>query len=97
MGKSAYVKAVDANIAAVARQQHGVMTAQQLLGVGMSRTAISKWAGRGRLHRLHQGVYAVGHTALSREAHWMAAVLACGEGAVLSHLSGGSLGPLEAH
>jgi very-short-patch-repair endonuclease len=41
----------------------------------------------GRLHRLHRGVYAVGHTVLTREGRWLAAVLACGDGAVLSHRS----------
>ena len=48
-------------------------------------SAISKRVRSGRLHRLHQGVYAVGHEGLSEEARWMAAVLACGSGAVLSH------------
>lgn len=46
---------------------------------------------RGRLHLLHRGVYAVGHRLLSRDARWMAAVLACGSGAVLSHRSAGQL------
>src|SRR5206468_3749619 len=41
----------------------------------------------GRLHRVYRGVYAVGHTALGNEGRWMAAVLASGEGAVLSHRS----------
>lgn len=46
---------------------------------------MSKWTRRGRLHRLHRGVYAVGHRGLSLEGRWTAAVLACGAGAVLSH------------
>jgi very-short-patch-repair endonuclease len=45
----------------------------------------------GRLHRIHRGVYAVGHPGLSNEGRWMAAVLACGEGAVLSHRSAAEL------
>jgi very-short-patch-repair endonuclease len=45
----------------------------------------------GRLHRVHQGLYAVGHSVLSREGRWMAAVLACGSGAVLSHCSAAAL------
>jgi hypothetical protein len=45
----------------------------------------------GRLYRLHRGVYAVGHTAPSDERRWMAAVLALGDGAVLSHRSAASL------
>jgi very-short-patch-repair endonuclease len=45
----------------------------------------------GRLHRVHRGVYAVGHRRLSNEGRWMAAVLACGEEAVLSHFSAAAL------
>ncbi len=45
----------------------------------------------GRLHRLHRGVYAVGHRVISREARWMAAVLFAGPGAVLSHRSAAEL------
>jgi very-short-patch-repair endonuclease len=37
----------------------------------------------GQLRRIHRGVYAVGP--LDRKGHWMAAVLAGGEGALLSH------------
>lgn len=81
----------DREIAAIAREQHGIVTARQLLEVGLSDTAISKRAARGRLHRLHRGVYAVGHLGLSQEARWMAAVLACGEGAVLSHFAAAAL------
>jgi very-short-patch-repair endonuclease len=39
----------------------------------------------GRLHRVHRGVYAVGHINLSLKAKWLAAVLAYGQGALLSH------------
>ena len=45
----------------------------------------------GWLHRLHRGVYAVGHRRLARKGHWMGAVLACGHGAVLSHRSAAAL------
>jgi hypothetical protein len=38
----------------------------------------------GRLHRIHRGIYAVGHPGPSQEGGWMAAVLACGDGAVLA-------------
>src|SRR3954452_8927564 len=41
-----------------------------------------------RLHRVHRGVYAVGRPELSREGRWKAALLACGDGAALSHESG---------
>lgn len=47
---------------------------------------MTRWTEAGRLHRVHRGVYALGHAALSQEARWLAAVLAAGEGAALSHL-----------
>src|SRR3954465_6537633 len=81
----------DAAIARVAARQHGVVTAKQLAAVGLGRAAISERTKSGRLHRLHRGVYAVGHRAPSHHARWMAAVLACGEGAVLSHGSAAAL------
>jgi very-short-patch-repair endonuclease len=77
--------------ARIAARQHGVLTARQLEGVGWTRNAISKRAGRGELHRIHHGVYAVGHEALSREGRWMAAVLAYAPGTVLSHMSAAAL------
>ncbi len=82
---------VDARIAAVAARQHGVVTLSQLSDLGLSREGTYKRARRGRLHRLHQGVYAVGHRAPTHHSRWMAAVLACGEGAVLSHHSAAAL------
>jgi very-short-patch-repair endonuclease len=75
----------DSVIARTATQQHGVVTHRQLRDAGLSRSAIAKRAQRGRLHRLHRGVYAVGHAAPSHEQRWMAAILACGSGAALSH------------
>jgi very-short-patch-repair endonuclease len=59
----------------------------QLLQLGMGRDAVQYWARSGRLHRIHRGVYAVGHRALSTEGRDMAAVLAAGPGALLSHWS----------
>ncbi|HET7454372.1 MAG TPA: type IV toxin-antitoxin system AbiEi family antitoxin domain-containing protein [Solirubrobacterales bacterium] len=82
---------IDAGIAQIAARQHGVITAKQLAEVGLGRAAISERVSRGRLHRLHRGVYAVGHRAPSWHGRWMAAVLACGEGAVLSHHSAAAL------
>jgi very-short-patch-repair endonuclease len=75
---------LDWEIERIARTQHGVVTHRQLLELGISRNAVSARARRGVLHRLHRGVYAVGHTAISPEGRWIAAVLACGAGAVLS-------------
>ncbi len=78
---------VDSRLDEVAARQHGVVTLSQLEGVGLSRYAVAKRARSGRLHRIHQGVYAVGHRGLSLHGLFMAAVLACGTGAVLSHTS----------
>lgn len=78
-------------IAALATRQHGVITVRQLLALGLSRAAIQRRVAAGRLIRLYRGVYAVGHRALTADARRLAAVLACGEGAVLSGLSAGAL------
>jgi very-short-patch-repair endonuclease len=65
--------------------QHGIITTSQLVTAGLTTAAISKRVRRGRLYHLHRGVYAVGHESISDEARWMAAVLACGPNAALSH------------
>lgn len=78
---------LESAMARIAATQHGVITTAQLLASGLSARMITAWTQRDRLHRVYRGVYAVGHTALSNEGRWMAAVLACGEDAVLSHLS----------
>jgi very-short-patch-repair endonuclease len=78
-------------VAAIAERQHGVVATRQLVAAGISRSVVAKWACRERLHRVHRGVYAVGHVALSNERRWMSAVLACGEGAALSHASAAAL------
>jgi very-short-patch-repair endonuclease len=75
---------LNAQLAETAARQHGVVTAKQL---GMSSTSITKRLRSGSLHRVHRGVYAVGHTRLSEKGEWMAAVLAAGEHAVLCGLS----------
>lgn len=81
----------DARIAAVSGRQHGVITHAQLEAAGLSRTGVSKRVRIGRLHPLYRGVYAVGHNRLSQEGRWLAAVLAAGEGAALSHLAAAKL------
>jgi very-short-patch-repair endonuclease len=77
----------DVRIARVAAVQHGVITRKQLTEIGLGRGGIASRVQCGRLHRLHRGVYAVGHAAPSEARGFMAAVLACGEGAALSHVS----------
>ena len=81
----------DAAVAQIASKQHGVVTFEQLRDVGLGTGAIHLRVRNGRLHRLHRGVFAVGHARISREGRWMAAVLALGDGAVLSHVSAAAL------
>lgn len=76
---------------ALAMGQHGVASLEQLVGMGMSASGVGTWVARGRLHRIHRGVYAVGHPGVSWRGRLMAAVLACGEGAVVSHRSAAAL------
>jgi predicted transcriptional regulator of viral defense system len=77
--------------ARVAGRQHGVVSVGQLAVTGLTHDSIRRRVEAGRLHRIHRGVYAVGHRALSMEGVWMAAVLACGGGAALSHRSAAAL------
>lgn len=72
-------------VAELALRQHGVVARFQLLALGIGAGAIDYWIANCRLHRLHRGVYAVGHANLSLHGRWHAAVLACGPGAVISH------------
>jgi very-short-patch-repair endonuclease len=103
MGAQSASQALERALAALAAMQHGVVGAPQLLALGFTRKQIELRLASGRLHRIHRGVYAVGHAPLTRESHWMAAVLACGRGALLSHRSAATLweladyphGPIE--
>ncbi len=75
-------------LAALASCQHGVVSIRQLRQlVGYSHDQVEHLTENGRLHRLHQGVYAVGHTDISRHGECLAAVLASGPSALLSHYS----------
>ena len=74
----------------LAGRQFGVLSGAQLRELGVGRGAVAKAVRAGRLHRVHHGVYAVGHRALRVEGRRLAAVLACGPGAVLSHRSAAS-------
>jgi predicted transcriptional regulator of viral defense system len=77
----------DRRVAELAGRQWGVVSRAQLRAHGLSDDAVRRRVRAGRLHRLHHGVYAVGHTVLKVEGRRLAAVLACGKGAVLSHRS----------
>jgi hypothetical protein len=75
------------SVGELARRQWGLVTRDQLIERGMSTRGISDWVRDGRLLRLHRGIYAYGHDRLRIEGRWLAAVLACGPGAALSHRS----------
>ena len=73
----------DAELARFAARQHGLVRTCDLRAAGLNGSAVSRRRARGVLHRVHHGVYSVGHGALSREARCLAAVFAAGEGAAL--------------
>jgi len=75
----------------VAGTQHGQIAVSQLHECGLTADAIAIRVKNGRLHRIHRGVYAVGHQAMALEGRFMGAVLACGQAAVLSHFSAAAL------
>ena len=75
----------------MARRQHGVVVRRDLEGLGFTEEAIEHRLATGRLHLISAGVYAVGRPELTPTGRWMAAVLACGDGAVLSHRSAAEL------
>jgi Transcriptional regulator, AbiEi antitoxin len=74
-------------LADLAKKQHGVVALEQLERLGYSRHSAGRAVRSGQLHRLHRGVYAVGHLNLAWEGRCLAAVLACGPSAVASHYS----------
>ena len=78
-------------IGRIAGRQHGYITRAQLLRLGLSAAAIGRRVRAGQLIRVHDGVYAVGHVRADAIGRAMAAVLACGPGAVLSHDSAAAL------
>ncbi|MBV9167471.1 MAG: type IV toxin-antitoxin system AbiEi family antitoxin domain-containing protein [Solirubrobacterales bacterium] len=87
--------AFDAAIACLAARQHGVVGLNQLCELGLSARAIQHRARVGRLHRIYPGVYSlVPASLLKREGRWMAAALAGGPGAVVSHRTAAALNEL---
>jgi very-short-patch-repair endonuclease len=78
-------KSAQPTLAELARRQWGVVTRAQLDELGVRDRGIADWVRSGRLHRLYRGVYAVGHDRLRLEGRLLAAVMACGPGAVVSH------------
>jgi len=76
---------------ALARAQHGVVSTAQLRAAGVGEHAVRRRVEGRRLRKVHRGVYAVGPMRIEQHGRWMAAVLACGEGAALSHRSAAAL------
>lgn len=89
--ESAPSRSREAKIARIAAHQHGVVSQAQLVAAGLSTSGIARWIKAARLHRIHRGVYAVGHARLTKHGRWLAAVLTCGDGAALSHRSAAAL------
>ena len=82
-------------MAELASLQHGVVARWQLLQLGLTADMIQDRITAGHLHRIYRGVYAVGHRRLTLKGRWMAAVLACGPDAVLSHRAAAALWDLR--
>lgn len=78
-------------LARLAERQWGVITRAQLIASGLGDRGIAEWVRSGRVRRLYRGVYAFGHDRIRSEGRWLAAVMACGPGAALSHTSGAQL------
>jgi very-short-patch-repair endonuclease len=90
-GAHLVAKPPDLLVVGRAANQHGRISTEQLHECGLDGAAIRVRVRRGQLHRVHRAVYAVGHEAWSLYGHFMAAVLAGGAGAVLSHFSAAAL------
>lgn len=82
---------LDVRLAILAADQEGVVATRQLIALGFTAAAIERRVRSGHLHRIHHGVYAVGHPAISLRGRFKAAVLACGELAALSRYSAGTV------
>ncbi len=83
-------------IAALAEAQHTVVSLEQFEALHLGASGVRARVSAGRLRRIHRGVYAVGPGRLGGCGEWMAAVLACGPSAVLSHRSAAALWGLRA-
>jgi hypothetical protein len=91
MGSKLRTHDADAVIHRLAAAQHRVVARQQMLDEGVGAEAVKHRLKLGRLRSLYRGVYIVGPGKATRQGRWMAAVLACGAGAVLSHKSAAAL------
>jgi very-short-patch-repair endonuclease len=75
----------EAELGRLATAQHGVVGRRQLANLGFGPGTTKAWLRAGRLYRLHREAYAIGHAEVNLRGRWLAAVLACGDGALLSH------------
>jgi very-short-patch-repair endonuclease len=91
MHPEAQRRSADREIGRIAEGQHGVVTKAQLSELGLGDGAIKHRVKLGRLRPVYRGVYTIGHTLLTRNGRWMAAVLACGPRAVLSYRAAAAL------
>jgi predicted transcriptional regulator of viral defense system len=66
---SGQVRRVHSGLAELAARQHGVVSMRQLRDRGYAGSTVYQWSRDGRLHRIHRGVYAVGHDALTWNGH----------------------------
>jgi very-short-patch-repair endonuclease len=87
----------DRSLSELARRQYGVVGRMQLLEAGWTKEEINWRIRQGRLHPVHIGVYAVGHRLISKQGRWMAAVLASGPEALLSHDTAAALWGLRGY
>lgn len=88
-------KARERALAEQANRQFGVLRWEDLAAAGLGARAIEGRLAVRRLTRVHHRVYALGHTALTAEGRWLAALWACGPGATLSHTSAAAYHGLE--
>ncbi|HEX2125138.1 MAG TPA: hypothetical protein VHF45_01095 [Thermoleophilaceae bacterium] len=84
-------RTVEREMARIGRGAHGVVTRSGLFGAGITASEIEHRLRVGSLIRVHPGVYRVGHSAPSLEARYLAAVLSCGDGALLCGRAAGHL------
>ena len=91
MGGKPATAHLEAGLLTLAGRQHSVVARIQLCRLGFTDRQIDRRIERGWLRPVHRGVYAVGGASLTREGHWMAATLALGQGAALSHRSAAEL------
>jgi very-short-patch-repair endonuclease len=78
-------------VAELAARQHGVVSRRQLRELGVTDSSIAKAVATGRLHSTFRGVFGVGHPPSGQRSRMLAAVLACGDGAVVSHRTAAAL------